>query len=673
VEPRSESAKLGYFPAVDGLRAVAILSVLLFHLRPGYLRGGFVGVDVFFVISGFVVTASLAHLRFSRLRDLLAYFYARRIVRILPALVVVLAATTLASILFIPPRGLLESRSTGVAAFFGLSNVLLALDRENYFDPGADLNPFLHSWTLGVEEQFYLIFPFFFYFYQRALAAPSDNRRAIATIALATLLSLAACAWLTWIDWRYAFYLMPARFWELGTGMLLCLTINRWRPRIAAARPSAVLLGSAASALVLGAAFLIPGGRWFPFPLALLPAAATAGLIVLVCSRPDSLAARALSRRPVVFIGKISYSLYLWHWPVFVLFRWTVGLDGKAEALAATALALLAAIASYRLVEQPIRRSGRIRLRPRRIVIAAGAAAMLAGAGTAVLAFRSARQLSLVADEARWWGASRPGACPPAMEVASFGGGKRRSWRPSCPGDGAGRLFAAGDSHVNSYMKLFGRHAAEAGVPVTSYWSPTCEFPSLSAPMASRPQCAAYYREVVDELARTLRPGDVLFMPSLRLPRFSERRSANPGAAQRAEAYGEARRLLSRLAGTGAILVLEAPKPIFRSPLYRCVDWFNRGNPACAGGFHMPQGQLASLRAAPLEAMRRLARDVPNVSLWDPFPILCPADPCDALRAGQPLFQDEDHLSGHANDLLYPHFRRFLEAQRRAARPPSVP
>ncbi len=181
---RPEQAGLGYFPAIDGLRAVAILSVLIYHLRPGWLPGGFVGVDIFFVVSGFVVTASLVHLRFDRLGGLLAYFYARRIVRIVPALIVMLVATALLTVLFTPPTGFLyEARDTALAAAAGASNVLLALRDSNYFDPRQELNPFLHTWTLGVEEQFYLLFPFFFFFASasstipaRAAGRPSSSR-----------------------------------------------------------------------------------------------------------------------------------------------------------------------------------------------------------------------------------------------------------------------------------------------------------------------------------------------------------------------------------------------------------------------------------------------------------------------------------------------------------------
>jgi peptidoglycan/LPS O-acetylase OafA/YrhL len=145
-----------YVPAIDGLRAIAVLAVIAFHLRPGYLPGGFAGVDLFFVVSGFVVTSSLARRHFSRMGELLAYFYARRMIRILPALLAMLVVTALLTSLFMNNRGLRASFAAGISAFFGLSNLVLAASGENYFAPEADLNPFLHTWTLGVEEQFYL-------------------------------------------------------------------------------------------------------------------------------------------------------------------------------------------------------------------------------------------------------------------------------------------------------------------------------------------------------------------------------------------------------------------------------------------------------------------------------------------------------------------------------------
>lgn len=666
---RPEQVGLGYFPGIDGLRAVAIVSVLIYHLRPGWLPGGFAGVDVFFVVSGFVVTASLVHLRFDRLRSLLAYFYARRIVRIVPALLVMLVPTALLTILFTPPTGFLQqARDTALAASFGASNVLLALRDSSYFDPLQELNPFLHSWTLGVEEQYYLLFPFFFFFCQRIVDDPRQSRRAAAAIALASLLSLSLAWWLAQRSPLLGFYLMPARFWELGSGMLLCLTVARWRPRLAALPGWAAAAGSAGLIAALGLAFAFPAAGQLPLGQLLVAVAATAGLIALVCARAQALPARLLAHPAPVFIGRISYSLYLWHWPVFVLFRWTVGLEGAVHALLATLLAFACAIASYFLVEQPVRRGARVRRLPRRPVLALGVTALVACAGTVAMLFNWAPRLTLSEFGHRAYPVSRPAAgCAVSESLRPIGHGQMLWLIPHCRRPHAGgRLFVIGDSHARTFEGSLRRYAAEAGIPVRVYWRYYCDVPSLSVPASGKPWCAAFYREAFDELEREMRPGDTLLMVSLHPPRIDRQYRDLPynqrvrAGRERPAAHAEAETLLGRLARTGATLVIEAPGPLFRTSPFRCSDWFNRHNPACAEGFAIDRAEMLALRRPALEAMNRLAGTVPNLSIWDPFPILCPGDPCTPYRGRYSLYADSDHLSALGHEILYPHFRRAV-------------
>lgn len=662
---RPAGAGLGYFPAVDGLRAVAILSVLVYHLRPGLLPGGFAGVDVFFVISGFVVTASLIHLRFERLRPLLAYFYARRIVRIVPALIAMLVPTALLTILFTPPTGFVfQARDTALAAAAGGSNILLALRDSSYFDPFQELNPFLHSWTLGVEEQFYLLFPFFFFFCQRIVDDPRQSRRAAAGVAIVSALSLLLAWWLVQRQPLLGFYLMPARFWELGCGMLLCLSIARWRPRLAALPAWAAAAGSVAPVVALAFAFALPPASPLPLRHLLLAVAATAGLIALVCARPQAVPARALAHPVAVFVGRISYSLYLWHWPVFVLFRWTVGLEAPLYAAAAVALSFLLATASWRLVEQPIRRRGR--LFRRRRVLAAGGAALIACAGALALLFLYAPRLTLSDFGRRAFGGppAPPSGCALRESRRTIGGGQVLELMPHCEAPRRGhRLFVVGDSHARTFETSLRRYAAEAGVPARVYWRPYCDIPSLSVPASAKSWCGAFYRGVGEELARELGVGDTLLLVSLHLPRIDRPSRAIPynervrGGRERNAAFPEALADLRRLAATRATLVMVAPGPLFPSPPFRCSDWFNRRNPICAEGLTVSRDELLELRRPAMAAMHRLGVEVPNLRIWDPFPILCPRDPCAAARGRYWLYSDTDHLSHVGNRLLYPHFR----------------
>ena len=209
-----------YFPFIDGLRAIAIAAVLAYHLDPRWMPGGFAGVDMFFVISGFVVSASVADFETRDAWAFAARFYARRVRRILPALLFCLVCVALLCVLFVPPAWLNEgSARTGLFAMFGLANFELAGSGNDYFSPRVDFNPYTHTWSLGVEEQFYLLFPLLFLLWLRG---GRWRKASLAVFVVAGLASLGLAAW--WHargDQLRAFYLLPSRFWQLAAGVLL--------------------------------------------------------------------------------------------------------------------------------------------------------------------------------------------------------------------------------------------------------------------------------------------------------------------------------------------------------------------------------------------------------------------------------------------------------------------
>jgi len=199
-----------YLPYVDGLRAVAVLSVLTYHLSPSWLPGGLSGVDVFFVISGFIVSASVGARYDLKPLAFLQFFYARRLLRIAPAPVACLLITSLATTIFIPDSWLSDANQrTGLYAFFGLSNIVLATNSDNYFSPRSEFNPFTHTWSLGVEEQFYLVFPFIFFLW----VVRHRRRQTIALFGLLLLSSVAYAAWIARVNSNFAFFMFPSRFW----------------------------------------------------------------------------------------------------------------------------------------------------------------------------------------------------------------------------------------------------------------------------------------------------------------------------------------------------------------------------------------------------------------------------------------------------------------------------
>ncbi len=492
-------------------------------------------MDVFFVISGFVVTGSLMGKQFQRLRDLLLHFYARRLIRIMPALIVMLLLTTLLYALFIPDAWLTQSIDmVAKAAFFGMSNIQLMLEENSYFSPRAEFNPFTHTWSLGIEEQFYLAFPFLLFWHQRQTASTRSQRLVVAAVAVLSVASLLACAWLTGRQPKQAFYSIPSRFWELGAGMVLCLLARSWTAWLQQMPRRAVQALSVLSFGLIAAAFVTPASGYLPFPLALLPVAGTAGVIAVVCAGHQGWLRGALSSRPMVAVGRLSYSLYLWHWPVFVLCRWTIGLESFASAAIALLLAVAAGALSFWVVERPIRRNGHIARLPRGWVVAGLLLAVLGAwkGGTKLLYAKSRISLSQTAQTGLWYANDRTPisvpdpSCMPSRSTDHFANGDVHTWRPGpCPRRHAqARLFVIGDSHSLVYIPSLRRFAAEQGIEVRLYTRAGCSFIALDKPMAmaADPECRAYHSEAIERVLGAAHAGDVVFLPSLRLARFAD-------------------------------------------------------------------------------------------------------------------------------------------------------
>jgi peptidoglycan/LPS O-acetylase OafA/YrhL len=669
-----ESAGAGYLPWVDGLRAVAVLSVLTYHLNPAWLPGGFVGVDVFFVISGFVVSASVARHGGASPRASALAFYARRVRRIVPALLVCLLATSVASALFIPDAWLSNtSFDTGQLAFVGLSNWMMAGTADDYFSPRAEYNPFVHTWSLGVEEQFYLVFPWLFVFW----LAGHRRGRSVALFAAGFAASLAWAAYLGSDASRAAdaFYVTTTRFWELAVGVLLFQGLSLAGVAGGAAGNAVRSAAIAACALAVAFGVAFAGEGRTPWPDSLVPVLGTAGLLGLVYASPrDGWVARALSLGPVVAIGKASYSLYLWHWPVFVVFRWTTGLDTAVARVAAVTIAAGLAVASYTFVERPLRHAAPLVRMPERRLLGATALVVLACVlgHWGVSASSGAYSLSVVTRHAEDWyayGGDRDASAPGCEIERARRGASTVYRRVGCADDASGtrRLFVAGDSHAPAYAEMVRRLLLERGGEASVFSITECPAPSVDGEPLD---CQRAVERAYVTSAADARSGDVLFLPRLRLPRLGEQwpmegaSTADPTgpdavALRRWEDVAHAE--LETLAARGVRIVFEAPKPLFRAPAFRCSDWFNRGNPICAPGLEVERAFLEAYRGPMVESLYRLAARLPGATVWDPFPVLCPGAVCEAVHDGQPLFLDGDHVSGYANRLLLPSFRAHLD------------
>jgi peptidoglycan/LPS O-acetylase OafA/YrhL len=339
----ADSHVISYRPDLDGLRAIAVWSVVVYHLSTTAVPGGYLGVDMFFVLSGFLIT-SIVWRETGRNIFSIIRFYDRRIRRIMPALIVLLVASTLVSALILLPTDLVGYGKSLLATLGFVANIYFWRD-TNYFSPAATTKPLLHLWSLGVEEQFYILLPPLL-----MLLARTWRAAALPAVILLTLLSLAANILLTRAGGASpAFFLLPTRGWELGIGAILALLPPNFVLRGMLAH-GAAYLGSAL--IVLGLATAIDVGI---LPVA-LPVTVGTALLVLSGSQLPPVPNRVLQFAPLVWSGLISYSLYLWHWPIIVLGQyWLVRDFNTFEAAAAVILMLGLATASWWFVERPYR------------------------------------------------------------------------------------------------------------------------------------------------------------------------------------------------------------------------------------------------------------------------------------------------------------------------------
>ncbi|WP_158275484.1 acyltransferase family protein [Maritimibacter sp. 55A14] len=330
---------------IDGLRAVAVVPVILYHAGFGAFGGGYVGVDVFFVISGYLITGIILD-DLQRGRFSIANFYERRMRRILPALFLVMFFCIAAFWFIMLPEQFSDFSQSLVATSVFASNVLF-WQESGYFAAANEFKPLLHTWSLAVEEQFYLFFPLMCLLFWR------HRSHTLVWITLAVMFASFALCEMAWRTYpRANFYLAPTRIWELFAGSICAhlMIVNRFKGN--------AVLSLMGLGMILASVFLLDSSVGYPSKYALLPVVGT--VLVILFSAPDEMAGRLLSIRPLVWIGLVSYSAYLWHQPIFVFARMaSLTWPTPEKMFVLSALTFLPAYVSWRFVEQPFRRADR--------------------------------------------------------------------------------------------------------------------------------------------------------------------------------------------------------------------------------------------------------------------------------------------------------------------------
>ncbi len=526
---------------IQGLRALAATLVLIFHAK--FVSGGFIGVDIFYVISGFLITGLLLKELNVTGRISLKAFYLRRSKRLLPASFLVLFVTAIFAWLVLPPISRGSIGRDLIATTLYISNYLFAWWQNDYQNLNATPSPFIHYWSLAVEEQFYIFWPLFII----ALAKLKSARKFLIGFSTVTIVTFTLGVWLTIVAPIWAFYSLPTRAWELSVGALIAL--------LPALRRQSRLLA------ILGAIALIISALWFnertPFPgaYALLPVLGTAALLSSIGSWPQPLKWLA-TNRVSVRLGKISYPLYLWHWPVLVL---PIALFARDlylwERIGALILTIILADLTTRFVEEPLRARN---FKPRRVVISTALAmvfALLVGFGIAQSTTSSilvnGKQVTLASIE------SRPTPYDDGCHL-----NYHESVSPLCEFgklDSAKTVVLYGDSHAVQWFPALEKLATEKGfklITLTKSACPSIDVVRESVGAFKMSNCAAWRENAIARI--TAAKPDLIILSSFEhfVPEGDPRNVEQWWAAGSERTYQTLRPLTSKI-----VYLLDTPLP----------------------------------------------------------------------------------------------------------------
>ncbi|WP_062518249.1 acyltransferase family protein [Demequina gelatinilytica] len=669
---------------IQGLRALAVALVVVFHLFPGTVTGGYVGVDVFFVISGFLITSHLMREVAATGRVSLPRFWARRARRLLPASLAVLGAVLIGIAWWVPKALWDQFIREVIASAAYVENLALAADSVDYLASDNAASPVQHYWSLAAEEQFYLVWPLLIVLAVALGARAGWRRRTAAVLLVVTVASFASSLWWTAAQPAQAYFVTPTRAWEFGAGALLALVpvaVGHAYVRAFAAWTGVALIG--ASAVLLDAATPFPGA-W-----ALLPVAGTVAVLWAdadgVPGSPTSIA----RVRPVQTVGELSYSIYLWHWPLIVLAPFVLGHDlGRFDKLALVPLIGALAYASWRWIENPARRSRLLTTRRPRltfVLTVAGMAAVI-GAGVAMTAVVDREVDASLAEAERLAAVSSvedasgddAGAVAPVEPPVCIGAATRDPDRPCeptlAPGEvvpvpAAARLDSPEDCLGDKGTRQF--EPCEFGVPLESargtvaligdshayHWLPaiedlanahgwhgivmtraSCPFTEAQRNLEARlTETCAWHNAQVSATLEERQDITLVVMAEMHWTRFA----APDGVDERTFAQDSFRDAIDSVPDrvTDVYVIRDAPRPLPDN--VECVEQ------ELSDGSTTPGDACAVPRADALgdDALARAAATSPRGAVVDLSDVYCEDGMCPPVVGNVMVFADQGHLT----------------------------
>lgn len=645
--PASKQRKaqhLYYRRDIDGLRAIAIVPVVAFHAFPELFPGGFVGVDIFFVISGFLITSIVAR-EIENEQFSLGNFYARRVKRIFPALLSMLTAT-IAVGWFLLLDGELHQFMWHVFAGATFWQNIALFHEAGYFDRASEMKPLLHLWSLAVEEQFYIVLPLLLL----AVTRLKGQRAGMLLIGLC-LISFCWGVHTVGRNPEKAFYMPHLRAWELLVGSSIALwpslissrwhiTLDAFRDRLPSATANALgaggLLAIAVSVVTINKADGFPG--W----VALFPVLGAASVII---AGDNAWSNRAiLGSRPMVYIGLISFPLYLWHWPILVYLRLASGTTPPVEyQLAAVAVAVGLAVVTYKLIEAPLRRSGGNTARIVRSLAGLMAAVAVLGMAGSLTAFDLPRP-RLLSDNAKnftWDGAFENGSCRKRYNLseAKF---------CNLAADTDPTVALVGDSHALVYYAGLASALLEKQEILLNVGGPSC-MPAMKAPFHSTAlafRLSATCTTAIDKAYEVILRAANIHTVVLSGRRFTRDLSSQEVALVYQTFDASIRAL--KAAAKRVVIVLDFPEPsIDPATCIRPLALIDKPNDCW-----IDRAAARRARQSQEDLIRSLLATHPDVVVHDPFEDLCEGQRCPITAGGRSIYRDLDHLSPDGSKIV---------------------
>ncbi len=659
------SIKSRYRPEIDGLRAFAVITVIINHFNKEILPNGYLGVDIFFVISGFVITSSLYQRPSKNFKDFISGFYERRIKRLVPALSVFVLITSIAICLFNPvPR---SSLITGLTSLFGLSNLYLLKGSTDYFATATLFNVFTHTWSLGVEEQFYFLFPFLIWFSGFGRQTKNGSRNFFLIVGSLTIASLISFLYLYPSNQPAAYFLMPSRFWEIAAGSL---TFVAFQKRTSIEK----LIEKVPPSLLL---ILIIGVMYLPVSIAtgstVLIVALT--LVLIASLKKHTLVYKFLTHPKVIYIGLISYSLYLWHWGVLSISRWTIGIHWWSIPIQ-VALMIGLAIVSYRYIETPLRKGNWFGKRWKTIIV---------GGGVIIAVYSGLITIGKYLKKGLYLGELRKiNELPYAgnnitrnncMDHNDFKKALAKCWiNKENEATSLRRIFFVGDSHTESMSQSADYLSKKISDPIFIHSRRGTIFPVVGQywekdggadnGRSGRIKSDIIQGNLENYLRSNIRRGDIL-ITTLRLPfyfganDFSSKeedwiyKNINGEKISRKDFFeiwqDKVFDLASNLEVNNAKLIISTPTPEWKNfKIEYCApaQWFNKlSRDNCVEEKLFFEKKYSSI----IDFLKRIEQQNKNVYILDALSALCPNGLCEYTQNEKALYRDNDHLSNYAS------------------------